>query len=84
MGGERLKIYGRGSKGKQRAAVDVPGKWPEGKTKPKLMIPRRNVNLRYIMPLCQGYLSFIESLRKRCRKVKSFPLVRKHKSKIRI
>jgi len=59
MGGERLKIYGRGSKGKQRAAVDVPGKWPEGKTKPKLMIPRRNVNLRYITPLCQGHISLL-------------------------
>ena len=84
MGGERLKIYGRGSKGKQRAAVDVPGKWPEGKTKPKLMIPRRNVNLRYITPLCQGHISFIESLRKSNVEKLNLFLLRKHKSKIRI
>lgn len=63
MGGERLKIYGR-SKGKQRSAVDVLGKWLEGKTKPKLMIPRRNVDLRYTTPLCHDHISFIESLRK--------------------
>jgi len=49
VGAERLKMY-EGSKGKQRAAVDAPGKWSEGETKPKLMIPRRDVDLRYTMP----------------------------------
>lgn len=49
MGAKRLKMYG-GLKGKLQDTVDAPGKWPEGRTKPKLMIPRRDVDLRYTAP----------------------------------
>lgn len=67
---KRLKMYGE-SKGKQRAVIDAPGKWPEDGTKLKLMIPRRDVDLRYtgvsgcvtaVSLLSRAYISHAEKL----------------------